>query len=44
MDELVKEAVEIKLHADNINREEGFELGKAWNPNTRFLGHSCAHR
>jgi hypothetical protein len=44
MEELVKLAMEIKLHADNINREEGFKLCKTWNPNTRFLGQSCARR
>jgi hypothetical protein len=28
-DQLVKEAVEIKLHLDNRNREEGFEFSEA---------------
>jgi hypothetical protein len=40
MDQLVKEATEIKLHPDTINREAGFKLGKAWNPNARLLRHS----
>jgi hypothetical protein len=29
MDQLVKEAIDIKLHLDNRNREEGFELSEA---------------
>jgi hypothetical protein len=40
---LVKEATEIKLHPDNINREEGFKVSKAWNPRTRLLRHSSTH-
>jgi hypothetical protein len=36
MDRLVKEATKINLHPDNINREEGFKLTKAWNPSTRL--------
>jgi hypothetical protein len=32
MDRLAKETIAIKLHAKNINREEGFGLSKAWNP------------
>jgi hypothetical protein len=44
MDKLVKEAMEINLHPDNVNREEGFKLSKTLNPNTRFVGHSCTHR
>jgi hypothetical protein len=44
MDELLKEAMEVKLCADSINRGEGFKLSKTWKPNTRFLEHSCAHR
>jgi hypothetical protein len=33
----VKEATEIKFHQDNINREEGFKLSKAWNPSNSLL-------
>jgi hypothetical protein len=33
----VKEATEIKFLPDNINREEGFKLSKAWNPSTSLL-------
>jgi hypothetical protein len=36
-------AIEIKLHLNNINREEVFELSTAWNPSTRLLRHSNAH-
>jgi hypothetical protein len=43
MDELVRETVDVKLHPDNINREEGFKHIKAWNPTTRILGHSKIH-
>jgi hypothetical protein len=43
MDRLVKEATEIKLHPDNINREEGFKLSKAWNPSSSILRHSKTH-
>jgi hypothetical protein len=44
MHQLVKEAIEIKLHVDNTNREEGFKLSKTWNLSTRFLKYSNAHR
>jgi hypothetical protein len=40
MDQPVKEATEIKLHLDNINRKEVFGLGKAWNPSTCLFRHS----
>jgi hypothetical protein len=43
MARLVREAVEMKLRPDNINREEGFKLNKAWNPSTSLLRHSNAH-
>lgn len=41
---LVKEALEIKLHPNNMNREKGFKLRKPWNPSTRLLKHSNTHR
>jgi hypothetical protein len=44
MARLVREAIEIKLGQDNINKEEGFKLSKAWNPSTSILRHSNAHR
>jgi hypothetical protein len=43
MDWLVNEAIEIKLHPENMNREEGFKPSKAWNPSTRLCGHSNTH-
>jgi hypothetical protein len=33
-DRIIKEATEIKLHPENISREEGFKLSKARNPST----------
>jgi hypothetical protein len=32
MDRIIKEAIEIKLHPDNINRDGGFILSRAWQP------------
>jgi hypothetical protein len=32
MDRLVKEAIEIRLHPDNFNRDNGFILSHAWHP------------
>jgi hypothetical protein len=31
-DKLVKEAIEIRLHANNFNRDSGFMLSQAWHP------------
>jgi hypothetical protein len=44
MDQLVKEATETRLHPNNINREEGFRLSKAWHLTVRLLKLSDAHR
>jgi hypothetical protein len=30
-------AIKIKLHPENMKREEGSTLSKAWNPRTRLL-------
>jgi hypothetical protein len=43
MDRLVKVATEIKLHPDDMNREEGFRLSKAWNPSTKLLRDTNTH-
>jgi hypothetical protein len=43
MGRLVKEAIGIKLHPGNINREEGFKLSKAWIPSTSLLRRSNTH-
>jgi hypothetical protein len=32
MDRIIKEAIEIKLHPDNINRDGGYILNRAWQP------------
>jgi hypothetical protein len=40
---LVKKATEIKLHTENINREKGSKLSKAWNHSTSLLRHSNIH-
>jgi len=29
---IIKEAIEIELHPDNMNKEECFSLSKSWNP------------
>jgi hypothetical protein len=37
MDWTLKEAIEIKLHPDKMNREDGFSLSLAWKPVTHDL-------
>jgi hypothetical protein len=38
MDQLVKDVREVRLHPNNIYKEEGFKLSKAWNPTPDYEG------
>jgi hypothetical protein len=37
MECLIREAIEIQLHTNNINREEGLHLSRAWKPLLRKI-------
>jgi len=37
MGSLTREVIETELHADNLNREEGFFLSKSWKPLVQTL-------
>jgi hypothetical protein len=37
MDRLVKEAIQIRLNQNNVNRDNGFTLSRAWNPVTKLF-------
>jgi hypothetical protein len=36
MDRIIREAIQIELRANNINREDGFSLSGSWKPFIRF--------
>jgi hypothetical protein len=44
MDRLVKEAIEIRLHPNNFNRDEGFSLSHTWRPVINMLKRSSGER
>jgi hypothetical protein len=37
LDRVVREAIEIRLHTDNFNRDDGFNLSYAWRPIIKIL-------
>jgi hypothetical protein len=37
MDRIVKEAIEIQIHPNNINKEGGYMLSRAWRPVLRYI-------
>jgi hypothetical protein len=37
MDQIVKEGIEIQLHAENANKEAGFMLSLTWQPVASLL-------
>jgi hypothetical protein len=42
MDRVIKEAIHIRLNKENFNRDNGFNLSRAWYPITRMLANQKA--
>jgi hypothetical protein len=44
MDRLLREAIEIRLHPENFNRDDGFNLSYAWRHIIKILQQSNSTR